>query len=71
MYEKSFSEGCFFTRFFCIGPQCFVYSYLRLLPKFVIIEIRKVKKDDLLLKLEEEIKSLEKKNLVMEKKAKE
>jgi hypothetical protein len=30
-----------------------------------------VKKDDLLLKLEEEIKHLEKKNLVMEEKAKE
>ena len=35
------------------------------------LEIRKVKKDDLLLKLEEEIKDLEKKNLTMEKKAKE
>ena len=35
------------------------------------LEIRKVKKDDLLLKLEEEIKDLEKKNLIMEKKAKE
>jgi chromosome segregation ATPase len=35
------------------------------------LEIRKVKKDDLLLKLEEEIKNLEKKNLELEKKAKE
>jgi hypothetical protein len=35
------------------------------------LEIRKVKKDDLLLKLEEEIKILEKKNLDMEQKAKE
>jgi chromosome segregation ATPase len=34
------------------------------------LEIRKVKKDDLLLKLEEEIKVLEKKNLEMEQKAK-
>ena len=35
------------------------------------LDIRKVKKDDLLLKLEEEIKMLEKKNLDMEKQAKE
>jgi hypothetical protein len=35
------------------------------------LEIRKVKKDDLLLKLEEDIKALEKTNLEMTKKAKE